>query len=262
MQKSVKIPKGQEEKVFQSLKEKGFKERDIPNALWSLCNKEVCITLYPSNTLLLQGKELESWESFILSLIDIPQEVEIGCDEAGKGDIFGPLVLCCAVIEPSNYLEVLSVAPKDSKALRDEELLKKVEKLSKVVKRKCMSLEPERLNELHRELKNLNRVLDKAYAKLLEEMRKSYKGRVFVDAYSHRSPFGPDVVFEPKGERYLSVAVASMFARAKFLMWLKERDLPKGSSKDAISLAKKLLKENPEEAKRLLKLFFLDGERL
>jgi len=41
--------------------------------------------------------------------------VLVGCDEAGKGDVFGPLVVCCALIRPENFHKVLELAPKDSK---------------------------------------------------------------------------------------------------------------------------------------------------
>lgn len=234
----------------------GFQEREVPHALWSVCKEGTCATLYPSGALLLQGKESKHLADFILSLIETPQNVMVGCDESGKGDVFGPLVVCCVVIFPSSYKKVLSIAPKDCKLLKDEELCKKVESLSGLVDARCIIYEPELLNELYERFKNLNRILDRAYSELIKSLE--YNVKIRIDAYSLRNPFGSTVIFEPKGERDIAVSVASMFARAKFLEWLKQYDLPKGASKSVMKVAKEMFQKDPKRAKKLIKTFFLD----
>ena len=107
-------------------------------------------------------------------------------------------------------------------------------------------------------IKNLNRILDRLYLEILRDIKKSYPfAEVFVDAYSKRSPFGKEVVFEHKGEENIAVATASVLARAKFLEWLKDKKLPKGSSLESLSLARSIYREDREWAKKLLKTFFL-----
>lgn len=255
---SLRLPEEYYRQVREYLKGMGFREREVLYALWSVCKEGTCATLYPSGSLLLQGKESKHLADLILSLIETPQNVMVGCDESGKGDVFGPLVVCCVVIFPSSYKKVLSIAPKDCKLLKDEELCKKGESLSGLVDARCVIYEPERLNELYDELKNLNKILDRAYGELIKELRKEYSVEIRIDAYSLRNPFGNTVIFEPKGERDIAVSVASMFARAKFLEWLKQYGLPKGASKSVMKVAKEMFQKDPKRAKKLLKTFFLD----
>lgn len=255
MNVSLRLPEDYYEQVRIRLKGMSFQERAVPHALWSVCKEGTCVTLYPSGTLLLQGKESRYLADLILSLIKIPQNVIIGCDESGKGDVFGPLVVCCVVIFPSSYKKVLSITPKDSKLLEDEELCKKVESLSELVDARYVIYEPELLNQLYERFKNLNRILDKAYGELIKGLE--YNVEIRIDAYSSRNPFGSTVIFEPKGERDIAVSVASMFARAKFLECLKQHNLPKGASKLVMKVAKEMFQKDPNKAKKLLKTFFL-----
>jgi ribonuclease HIII len=93
----------------------------------------------------------------------------------------------------------------------------------------CKVLEPLELNRLHREGKNLNRILDWAYRELIEEiLSKEPSAKITVDAYSHRNPFGSLVSFEHKAEEKVEVACASMKARAEFLRWLEKTQPTKG----------------------------------
>lgn len=256
---SLRLPEEYYDKVRAFLKDRGFEERKIEYAIWSLCREGTCATLYRSGSLLLQGNGALFLKEEILSLMEEPSGVQIGCDESGKGDVFGPLVLCCVIIPPSYYKKVLSLAPKDCKLLKDEVLLKKVEALFPLVEVKCLVYEPEQLNELYSEVRNLNRIMDRAYRTLIEDVRKHYHVEITIDAYSSQSPFGKGVVFKKKGERDVAVSVASMFARARFLLWIREHNLPKGAGKDAIAKARTMLKDEPHKAKKFLKVFFLEG---
>lgn len=261
--RAIRIPEGEVEKVEEFLRRSGLKERKVKNTLWSYEGEGVYLNMHPSKTLLIQGRDSEAWAERVLSLIDVPEGPLGGCDEAGKGDIFGPLVLCCAVLTPENFRKVLSLNPKDSKLLEDEEVMRKAEALRGLVQFKCITLMPERLNELYERYGNLNRLMDDAYLKILEYMLKEfYPLRVVVDRYSIKNPFiGLErVLFLEKGERDVAVSVASILARGKFLKKLREMEetygvkIPKGASKEAKAEAQKLLRGNPELARRLVKL--------
>ncbi len=255
---TLRLEKEDWDRVRALLEELGFKGLPKDYVVWYLTDGSNHATLYFSGTLLIQGKRAKEVKDLILSSLDPSKNVSVGCDESGKGDVFGPLVLCCAVIKPEYYKKVLSLNMKDCKRLCDEAVLKKAEVFSSFGEFKCRLVEPKELNELYERKKNLNRILDELYVGLLEEFLKRYpEGKFSVDAYSSRSPFDSRVSFIHKGEEELAVATASVLARAEFLKWLKDRGLPKGSSKEAIALARKIYRENKERAKESLKLFFL-----
>lgn len=257
---TLRVPYDQTEKVKELLK-RNLKERKVRNALFSFEGGGVYITLYPSGILLVQGKNSEDWIYKVLEIIDPPEGPVAGCDEAGKGDIFGPLVLCCAVIDPENFKEVLKATPKDTKSMEDEEVLRKAEKLKKLVKVRCVKLMPERFNVLYGEFGNLNRLMDSAYGKLIEVIRYEFKPiRITLDAYSKVSPF-QGVRFLEKGEREVEVSVASIIARGKFLRSLRTLsvdagvNLPKGAGPEARSLASRIREEDPDLARRVMKIY-------
>ncbi len=263
---TIRVPEDQTEKVRSALKAEGMKEREVSNTLWSLEGEGVYANMYPSGILLLQGQRAENFYRTVLESIQVPSKPLCGCDEAGKGDIFGPLVLSCCVIEPSNFLAVLSLSPKDSKRLRDGEITAMYRKLKDHVFSRSIVLSPERFNQLYERTPNINRIMDRAYRRLIDEVLKIYPyASVVIDAYSARNPFQDrkEVRFETKGERFVEVSCASIIARYKFIKGLKElsqlagTDLPKGASPEARKLAGKILSQNPELARRLLKLSFV-----
>lgn len=265
--KALRLPEKDIRRVEDFLKSSGFKRREVRNTLWSYEGEDIYFNMYPSGTLLIQGKEADEWVEKILSVVDNLRFPVGGCDEVGKGDIFGPLVLCCAVITPENFKKVLLLNPKDSKLLKDEEVLKKAKELRKLVKVKCITLMPERFNELYESYKNINRLMDDAYRKLVRVVLSEFKlNKVVVDRYSSRDPFGDvkEVEFIEKGERDVAVSVASIMAREKFLRRLKELEerfgieVPKGASGEVKHRAKELLKKDPSLARKVLKLSFLE----
>ncbi len=261
---SLKIPPGQEVKVREFLAEM-FRERDVPNALWSFEGGGVYFTLYPSGVLLIQGKDTEVWAEKVLDLIEVPDGSVAGCDEVGKGDIFGPLVLCCAVIKPENYRNVLKVAPRDSKRLADDKVIKKALDLRNLVDYRFVNITPERFNQIYSEFKNINRILDAGYRKLIRWALEKEPVSITVDAYTRGNPFQEvkGVRFVNEGEREVEVAVASLLARAKFLSEIRKLEtlygekIPKGSSEKAVRKARELIRKDPERARKLVKVFMV-----
>ncbi len=255
---TVKVPKEDSDRLKVELLNRGFYEISSPNTLWSLSNGQTYIHFYPSGTLLLQGKGTQELREFILSLLTPSEKILVGCDESGKGDVFGPLVLCCAIIRPEYYKRVLELNLRDCKKMRDEEVIKKAKAFESFGEFICRVVEPVELNQMYEEIKNLNRILDRLYLEILREIKKAYPtAEVFVDAYSKRSPFGKGVVFEHKGEENVAVATASVLARARFLEWLRDKGLPKGSSLESLALARDIYRRYKEKAKSMVKVFFL-----
>ena len=264
--KALRIPEGNEDKIEKLLKKEGFVRDDVEHSLWRYLKGGTSVTMYKTGALVVQGNEVNRWAEKILDLVEVPDGRVAGCDEAGKGDIFGSLVLCCAVIDPENFRRVLEVCPKDSKRMKDEEIRKKAKKLKELVSYRCINIPPERFNDLYKDFKNINRLLDSAYLKLIDFMRKEFAPKIIVvDKYSSRNPFQhlKEVEFMEKGEREVAVSVASIIARDKFLRSLEDLgnkygvSLPKGASSEAKHLAKEIKKKDPDLIKKLAKEVFL-----
>lgn len=254
---TLRVPQGEFKKLKDELNRQGFVDVSPSQALWSVKKDGTSLALFPSGTLLLQGKDSYRVRDIVLTLLDNIQQIEVGCDESGKGDVFGPLVLCCAILKPEYFKKTLSLNMRDCKRMRDEEVIRKAHSFRSFGEYRCISVEPHELNQLHAEHRNLNRILDRLYGELIVQVSKNYpSARLMVDAYAKKNPFS-GVIFEPDGENDLAVATASVLARAEFLKWLKEHNLPKGSSPQALQYAQRLYREDPAEAKRLLKTFFL-----
>ena len=262
---TLRIPCEEAQKLKDRLTDLGLEPRKVEHTLWSLKGEGVYLNLYNSCVLLIQGKKAKEWKEKVLSLLSVPKRPVGGCDESGKGDIFGPLVLCCAVIKPENFLRVLELTPKDSKKMKDEEVEEKAPLLKKLVMVKCIKILPERFNRLYEEMGSVNRIMDKAYLRILKEFESAPPERVIVDAYREGNPFSSYgwVRMEKKGERDVAVSCAGIIARWKFLKTLKELEdihgvkLPKGASEEVKTKAYKILQRDPALARKLIKLSYL-----
>lgn len=186
-----------------------------------------------------------------------------GCDEAGKGDYFGYVVVACVC---SDEKVLKDVGVRDSKVLSKGRIFE----LEKKIREKCIysvvSLSPQRYNQLHRDTGgkyNLNQMLGWLHAKAISEIiKKCAPDTVTVDKFGKEENVlrnideGHDkIVFIEKGETKPAVAAASIVARAEFLrrheQLSKKADidipLPRGSAhvKDA---ARELVKRRGREA--------------
>lgn len=262
---TLRIPCEEVERLRNKLIASGLRPRTVDHTLWSLEGEEVYLNLYTSCILLIQGKKTKEWKKKILSLLSVPKEPIGGCDESGKGDIFGPLVLCCVVIRPENFLRVLELTPKDSKKMKDKEVEEKAPLLKKLVVVKCIKLLPERFNQLYEEVGSVNKIMDKAYLRILKEFESTPPKRVIVDAYREGNPFSGYgwVKMEKKGERDVAVSCASIIARWKFLKALRELEetygleIPKGASEEVKAKAREILQKDPTLARKLIKISYL-----
>ncbi len=265
---SLKIPLEESDRVRGMLLREGFKDRRVEHTLWSLTNGETHLNLYRTGSLLIQGKSAELYKSKILEEIATPDAPRCGCDESGKGDVFGGIAVCCSLVEPGNYKELLSLSPKDSKKLKDNEIVSKAHQLEGIARTKCLVLHPKAYNDMYRKVGNINHILTALYRKLIGRILKEYQPEsIIIDRYTSKEPFSDfqQVQFIPKAESYPEVATASIIARKKFLIQLSNlgRDvgleLPKGSSEKALKLAKDIVEKDLELARRILKLNFVMG---
>jgi ribonuclease HIII len=207
---------------------------------------------------------------------DIPLP-HIGTDESGKGDYFGPMVVAGLLIDVQSKPRLERLGVKDSKLLPDMRCHELAAKIREICPGKYEEIEisPERYNELYenfrQEGKTLNHLLAWGHARAIESLLKRHPctcavADQFGDEYYIRSRLmekGKQIqlIQMPKGERDIAVAAASVLARDKFLRRLEKlseeykMELPKGSSKAVISVAKKIVEiKGPQELPKVAKI--------
>ncbi|AGK61070.1 RNase HII [Archaeoglobus sulfaticallidus PM70-1] len=102
-----------------------------------------------------------------------------GIDEAGKGPVIGPMVVCCYAIDKDRLNELERLGVKDSKKLTKKRREKIAEELKSIGSYRVLKFEPQQLDELMEE-KTINEILYDACEKLI---RKVKPDMVFVDSF-------------------------------------------------------------------------------
>lgn len=210
-----------------------------------------------------------------------------GSDEAGKGDFFGPLVVCSFVLgEKETALLKLNV--KDSKKLKNDEILSIYERISSEYPSafSVVRIMPERYNSFYEDLasngKNLTYMLGWAHSKAIAELveKRDDIKRIIVDKFTESqstngmissSAKGIPVEFFVRAEQNPAVALASIVARAVYLNSLKhisntvletKFQLISGSGEQSDNLLAEIVKEfGTEIAQKVCKKHFANFQK-
>jgi ribonuclease HIII len=192
------------------------------------------------------------------------QSGQIGIDESGKGDYFGPLVIAGVYVSPDQEDMLRQLGVRDSKAVSD----KKAAELARQIRELCpftiVAIGPERYNSLHTSFKNLNKLLAWGHARTIENLLEKVScERVVADQFGDERFLNSALmakgrtimlIQKPRAEEEVAVAAASIIARAEFLRRLQELStrfgvaLPKGASDLVITAGKKFVKRHGAEA--------------
>jgi len=180
----------------------------------------------------------------------------VGSDESGKGDYFGPLVVAATLVHEIHFGMLTELGIKDSKRLSDAKILKMAPPLIPSFQHNIVVVSPRKYNELYNKFKNLNRLLAWAHARSIENLlMDTSPDLILVDQFAN-SKILESMLFEKtrkklliqrvQGESHISVALASIFARFKFLEQIKAlgekigMKLPKGASREVESIASEI----------------------
>lgn len=188
---------------------------------------------------------------------------QVGSDEVGVGDFFGPLLVVASYVTPKDIPFLQSVGVDDSKKMTDDAILA----IGDLLRRKCacysVLVSPDKLSRLVDQGMNIHKVMAKCHNLAQEGVMKRYdvdeETIVYVDQFEEESLYrkhvGRDIVknplyFRTRGETYFpSVALSSVIARYLFLKeWEKmEAELgtkiPKGASASVDHVYNLLVKE-------------------
>lgn len=234
------------------------------------------------------GRKLEL--NFTKQAVKTNQEIDyynddeqIGSDEVGFGDFFGPIVVVAACCDNKTLLNVVrKYNIQDSKKMNDENILSIVPKFINKVSYSCLLVSPRKLNELFEKGYNLNKIKCILHNQALSNVKKKNPAitNFFVDKFTPETKYYSyisnepnivrNVVFMTKGESHFpSVALASVIARYTFLTYMIDQSkkynttFPYGASKKvddfALNLTKKL---GIDETKYLVKQTFKNYKTL
>lgn len=245
---TVEIPSSKI-KDFLSFYEPFKKENKNAYVLLFASTNEVAVTLYKSSKgddykAVFQGinayKEALIWDNTLEEKHLLPPRVprkeirmpltfpQIGSDEVGTGDFFGPIEVCAALVREEDLKRIEELGIDDSKKINDETILKLGPTLIKEFPYSHLSLDNLTYNEVYKN-NNMNAIKAKMHNRCLLNLKKKFPiSKVYQDQFAEEKLYYSylreekevlrDITFHTKGESlYPSVALASMIARYSFL---------------------------------------------
>ena len=250
---------------------------DSPHTIAKAKLEKSVITFYATNTVLFQGvdetNEYNIWANkFNMTQIKTKTPnysvyenmTAIGCDEVGTGDYFGPIVVCSAFVRSDQISELKKLGVKDSKLLLDDAIIDIALKLRNIITYTILVLSPSKFNDLHKSNSdNLNFIKaclhNKSINSILKKLENVKYDAILIDEFTPKEKYleylkkvpevNDSVILVPKGEKvHISIAAASILARAAFLKEMKELskivkvDLLKGASSSVDRQAVGLIK--------------------
>lgn len=246
---------------------------------------EIPVNIYTTGRILIGGKPgalrslLQGWADTQQAAKPAAPTVRvevahIGVDEAGKGDIFGPLVIAGAVVQPEQSSLLQAHGVRDSKILTSAQIQHLADWLPNRCPIEVLVLSPADYNAHYAELGNLNQLLGWGHARVIEALyARTGVELALSDQFSERPHIrqaldaaGCPVRLEerPHAETDLAVAAASICARAAFERALEELrhksgfHLPFGASDPAIPVILRKVQQRwgEEGLRRIAKLHF------
>lgn len=224
-----------------------------PYLEWKLVGNGVTAMLYTSGKLVVQGNVDLGYISEVLDGKSSNEvsvfEAHVGADEVGKGDYFGPMVVCACFVPEDSYNKVMSLGVNDSKKLSDGRIHTLYEDIKDVVNYRVEIIEPTQFNSEYEKFMNISKLLANIHALNIRELivmldEKSIKyNRVVIDQFSANKGRLESVL---KGINFVQMhraeaqdiptAVASIIARRYFLVAMDQMsslygiDFPKGAT--------------------------------
>lgn len=265
---TIKLSEEQLEALEALCDQRSYGYHHVDHSLFAFKSKieQLNIVAYKSGKVVIQGKgtewfvqnhlEPEVTGKALLGYDEIHNaewfEAHAGVDEAGKGDLFGPLVSCCVIADGDMVRHWKEAGVKDSKALGDNSILR-LEKIilrtkGVVVKKTFAGMQ--RYNEIMaRPGANLNKLLAWFHSRSVQAaLAQRTVEWGLLDQFS-KAPLTQqqlkkdgcefDLRMRTKAESDPVVAAASICARAEFVRQLQklskefEFEFPKGSGAPA-----------------------------
>ena len=142
----------------------------------------------------------------------------LGIDEAGKGPVIGPMVVCGVLCDESDLPNLERIGVRDSKKIRPEERRKLAEMIRRICKIHIIKISPQTIDKSE----NINDLLRESYIKIIERLDPDL---VIVDSpdvkperlkeFLERMTGKRIVAMHKADERNVIVAAASIVAKVE-----------------------------------------------
>ena len=279
---TLKLSDIQFKRLQKILEARNWADYEVPYARYAYRSEGINLVAYQSGKLVIQGKKTEEFVQYVIEA-EITKEARLGydevhhsewfephagLDEAGKGDVFGPLITACVIADRNMIVRWREAGVKDSKSISDKTILQKDQLIRNTpgVVVESVGSTMERYNEMMAKPKaNLNLLLAWMHAKGLEKAlaRKSvtwgmldqFSRQPLVQRYG-KFPNGFDLRMQTKAESDPVVAAASIVARAEYVRRMEQLSenfgevLKKGASEQVRKQAEALYKKEGEAGLR------------
>ncbi len=229
--------------------------------------KDKCeIIAYTTGSVVVKGNNIYEKVKLLKEKLGIVDYEAIGSDEVGTGDLFGPVVVCAALVRKQDFEMLDKLNVRDSKKMSDDEIKKIAPIISKKLIYSILVLSPHDYNLLVKKGYNLNKIKAKlhnqVYIKTITKYPKpvpvildqfcskeNYFSYLKDEKFVHR-----DIIFYEKAETvHKSVAAAAVIARYIFLKSFELLEskfnltFPKGAGNNATSFLEELVKLKGEK---------------
>ena len=227
-----------------------------------------------------EAELIEEKPKIVSFWIDI--NTQLGSDEVGTGDFFGPINVVAALVTKQDIQELKELGIDDSKKLTDKAIKELVPSLLKKYRYCQLCCSNEKYNEMIEKGFNMNKIKAYLHNQALLHLSSKYKGNypTYVDQFCPENTYyeylkgakeiKDQIVFRTKGESYYpSIALASCIARYAFLTKIEQMKkeygmaFPLGASIKVDEFANKFVaKYGVEELRKVCKMNFKNYDTL
>jgi len=160
---------------------------------------------------------------------------QIGSDEVGTGDFFGPITVVAALVRKEDITRLKKLGVTDSKKISDKKILELGKIVIKEFPYSSLCVDNTKYNEIFSKEFNMNAIKAYLHNRALSNLKKKYPSieNIYVDQFvdeeyyykylKNEKDVLKGIYFHTKGETYFpSVALASVIARYSFLLKMEE----------------------------------------
>lgn len=250
--------------LIKLLKDGNYAPARVEHTIIAADTHDCRIALYKSGKCLVQGKAAEDFVMYVLEPMVLMEarigydevltpevfQPHMGVDESGKGDFFGPMVICAAYADHDLVVKMKDMNVRDSKLITTDKAATDLAKeLRKLLNEKyaLVTIGPAAYNRLYSKMRSVNTILAWAHARAIENLLAKVPScpMAISDQFGSKSQVEKalmkqgqkiKLVQRHKAESDPAVAAASILARAAFLDSLKMlasrygQPFPKGAS--------------------------------